>query len=36
MMYNVVYPCSLTLYIHELHKDGIVTPLHIHSGVRYT
>lgn len=29
---DVVYPCLLSLYIHELRMDGIVTPLHVHSG----
>lgn len=25
MMYNVVYPCLLSRYTHELRMDGIVT-----------
>lgn len=33
MMYNIVYPCLLSLYIHELRMDGgSVTPPHVHSG----
>lgn len=32
MMYNVVYPCLSSLYIHELRMNGIVRPTHICRG----
>lgn len=36
MMYNVVYPCMLSLYTHELYMDGIVAVVHTANNVQKT